>query len=319
MNPENHYDAIVIGAGPAGLTAGIYLSRARLKTLIINEGTVGGQMVLTHEIANYPGVENISGSQLANIMKKQATSFGCKIKSNITISSLSLEGESKSVTLSDGAIYTSESIIITSGGRSRNLGVSGEDSYKGKGISYCATCDGDFFTGKEIMVVGGGNSALEEAVSLTKYASKVTIVHQFDHFQAFEHAVEEAKNHPKISFIMESSISAFYGSENLENVDIKNLKTGETSNFKTDGVFIFIGYVPNTEFLQGKIDMNKWGEILVKPDMSTNVEGVYAAGDSIVKRYRQVTTAVGDGTIAALAASNYLHDLKTKQKQMVLN
>ncbi len=319
MNPENHYDAIVIGAGPAGLTAGIYLSRARLKTLIINEGTVGGQMVLTHEIANYPGVENISGYQLANIMKKQAITFGCKIKSNITISSLSLEGESKSVTLSDGAIYTSESIIVTSGGRSRNLGVSGEDSYKGKGISYCATCDGDFFTDKEIMVVGGGNSALEEAVSLTKYASKVTIVHQFDHFQAFEHAVEEAKNHPKIHFIMESSISAFYGSENLENVDIKNLKTGEISNFKTDGVFIFIGYVPNTEFLQGKVEMNKWGEILVKPDMSTNVEGVYAAGDSIAKRYRQVTTAVADGTIAALAASNYLHDLKTKHKQIVLN
>ncbi len=318
MNPENHYDAIVIGAGPAGLTAGIYLSRARLKTLIINEGTVGGQMVLTHEIANYPGVENISGYQLANIMKKQATSFGCKIKSNITISSLSLEGESKSVTLSDGASYTAESMIITPGGRSRNLGVSGEDSFKGKGISYCATCDGDFFTGKEIVVVGGGNSALEEAVSLTKYATKVTIVHQFDHFQAFEHAVEEAKNNPKIHFIMESSITAFYGSENLENVDIKNLKTGETSNFKTDGVFIFIGYVPNTEFLQGKIEMNKWGEILVKPDMSTSIEGVYAAGDSIAKRYRQVTTAVADGTIAALAASNYVHDAKEKRKQLVL-
>ena len=197
------------------------------------------------------------------------------------------------------------------------LGVPGEDKFKGKGISYCATCDGDFFTDKEIVVVGGGNSALEEAVSLTKYASKVTIVHQFDHFQAFEHAVEEARNNPKIDFIMESTITAFYGNENLESVDIKNLKTGEINNFKTDGAFIFIGYIPNTEFLKEKIDLNKWGEIVVKSDMSTSIEGVYAAGDSTAKRFRQVTTAVGDGTIAALAASNYLNELKVKQKQLI--
>lgn len=309
MNMNDHYDAIIIGAGPAGLTAGIYLSRARLKTLILNEGTIGGQMVLTHEIANYPGVESISGYQLSNIMKKQAQTFGCHIKSNISIQNFELEGDVKSVLLSDGNTYTSNSVILTPGGRSRTLGVAGEDNFKGKGISYCATCDGDFFTDKEIVVVGGGNSALEEAVSLTKYATKVTIVHQFDHFQAFEHAIEEAKSHPKINFVMESTITAFYGDEKIERVDIRNLKTGETTPFKTDGVFIFIGYVPNTEFLKGKIELNKWGEIPVKPDMSTSIEGVYAAGDSIVKRFRQVTTAVGDGTVAALAASNYLHEL----------
>ena len=172
MEANNHYDAIVLGAGPAGLTAGIYLSRAKLKTLILDEGTVGGQMVLTHEIANYPGVESISGYQLANIMKKQAKSFGCVIKSNISVQRIELEGEVKSISLSDGNSYTSNSIILTPGGRSRTLGVPGEDNFKGKGISYCATCDGDFFTDKEIVVVGGGNSALEEAVSLTKYASK---------------------------------------------------------------------------------------------------------------------------------------------------
>ncbi len=317
MNVNNHYDAIVIGAGPAGLTAGIYLSRARLKTLIMNEGTVGGQMVLTHEIANYPGVESISGYQLANIMKKQAKSFGCDIKSNIEIAKFELDGDVKSITTSEGKIYTSNSIILTPGGRSRTLGVTGEENFKGKGISYCATCDGDFFTDKEILVVGGGNSALEEAVSLTKYASKVTIVHQFDHFQAFEHAIEETENHPKINFVMESTITAFYGNQNLESVDIKNLKTGKTENFKTDGVFIFIGYIPNTEFLKGKIELNKWGEIIVKPDMSTNIEGVYAAGDSIAKRFRQITTAVADGTIAALAASNYLHESKVKNKELI--
>jgi len=317
MRANNHYDAIVIGAGPAGLTAGIYLSRAKLKTLIINEGTVGGQMVLTHEIANYPGVENISGYQLANIMKKQAKTFGCDIKSNIIIERIELSGEVKSLTLADGNVYTCNSVILTPGGRSRTLGVKGEDNFKGKGISYCATCDGDFFTNKEIVVVGGGNSALEEAVSLTKYASKVTIIHQFDHFQAFEHAIEEARNHPKINFVMESTISAFHGSENLESIDIKNLKTGNVHNFNANGTFIFIGYTPNTEFIKGKVEMNQGGEIMVKPDMSTNIEGVYAAGDSIAKRYRQVTTAVGDGTVAALAASNYLHELKVKKQKLI--
>lgn len=307
---NNHYDAIVIGAGPAGLTAGIYLSRARVKTLILNEGIVGGQMVLTHEIANYPGVESISGYQLANIMKKQALSFGCEIKSNIKIGELDLMGESKRVLLSDGTQFTSDAIIITTGGRSRTIGVPGEEKLKGQGISYCATCDGDFFTDKEIIVVGGGNSALEEAVSLTKYASKVTIVHQFDHFQAFEHAILEAKNNPKIDFIMESSISEFIGEERLESVNIKNLKTGEVYNRKIDGTFVFIGYVPNTEFLKGKIDLNQWGEIVVKSDMSTSIDGVFAAGDSITKRFRQVTTAVGDGTIAALATSAYINEIK---------
>jgi thioredoxin reductase (NADPH) len=317
MEANNHYDAIVIGAGPAGLTAGIYLSRAKLKTLIIDEGTIGGQMVLTHEIANYPGVESISGYQLASIMKKQAKSFGCVIKSNISVQRIELEGEVKSISLSDGNSYTANSIILTPGGRSRTLGVPGEDKLKGRGISYCATCDGDFFTGKEIIAVGGGNSALEEAVSLTKYASKVTIVHQFDHFQAFEHAVEEARNNQKIDFIMESTITAFHGYENLQSVDIKNLKTGVVSNFKADGTFIFIGYVPNTEFLKEKIDLNQWGEIIVRNDMSTSIAGVYAAGDSTAKRFRQVTTAVGDGTIAALAASNYLYELKAIQKQLI--
>jgi len=318
MNTENHFDAIVIGAGPAGLTAGIYLSRSRLKTLILNEGTVGGQMVLTHEIANYPGVENISGYQLGNIMKKQAQSFGCTILSNISLADITTEGEFKTVRLSDGRLFSSDSLILSPGGRSRTLGVKGENELRGKGISYCATCDGDFFTGKEIVVVGGGNSALEEAVSLTKYASKVTVVHQFDQFQAFEYAVDEARKNPKISFIMESVVNAFYGEDNLSSIDIRNLKTNETKPFKTDGVFIFIGYLPNTEFLKGKVALNAQGEIIVKSDMSTSIEGVYAAGDSTAKRFRQVTTAVSDGTIAALASANYLNELKIRQKQQIL-
>lgn len=316
MIQNNHYSAIVIGAGPAGLTAGIYLSRARVRTLILNEGTAGGQMILTHEIANYPGVDSISGYQLSMIMRNQAKKFGCDIKSNIIIKTLNLENEIKEVILDDGTRYTSDAVILSPGGRSRTLGVPGEDRLKGKGISYCATCDGDFFTDKEIFVVGGGNSALEEAVSLTKYASKVTVVHQFDHFQAFEYAVEEARNHPKINFMMESTITAFHGNEKLEGVEITDLRNGTKQNYPIDGAFIFIGYVPNTEFLDGKIELNKWKEIVVDSEMQTNINGVYAAGDSIVKRYRQVTTAVADGTIAALAASKYIHELTQKHKQI---
>ena len=310
MENSNHYDVIILGGGPAGLTAAIYLSRARLKTLLLTEGTPGGQMTLTHEIANYPGIEKINGHMLGSVMKKQATAFGAVVKGNTDISSFSLEGEVKSVTAGDGQIYTAGAVILATGGRSRTLGVPGEDTFKGRGISYCATCDGDFFTGKEIVVVGGGNSALEEAVSLTKYVTKVTIVHQFDHFQAFQFAVDEAKANPKISFVMSSTIASFYGEEKLEGVKIKNLVTDVETNFKTDGVFIFIGYVPNTERLRGHVEMNERSEIITGADMSTNIKGVFSAGDANAKRYRQVTTAVADGTIAALAAADYLHSLK---------
>jgi thioredoxin reductase (NADPH) len=317
MNTTNHYDAIVVGAGPAGLTAGIYLSRSRFKTLIISDSMAGGQMIMTHEIANYPGIESISGYQLSNIMKKQAAAFGCDIRTNSSLQDFSFEGTLKHITLTNGSAYSGDSIILAPGGRPRNLGVPGEDIFRGRGISYCATCDGDFFTNKEIIVIGGGNSALEEAVSLTKYASKVTVVHQFDHFQAFEYAIEEARNNRKIEFIMESVITGFSGNESIEYADIKNIRSGKTESIKTDGVFIFIGYLPNTEFLKGKVEINQQGEIMVKSDMATNLEGVYAAGDSIFKRYRQITTAVGDGTIAALAAANYIHELKSKQKQLI--
>ncbi len=317
---DNHFDVIVIGAGAAGLTAGIYLSRAKVKTLILNEGAVGGQMVLTHEIANYPGVENISGYGLARIMKSQAQKFGCVIKSNLRITSLELSNNVKKIIVNDKDVYTSDAVIISTGGKSRMIGAVNEERFKGKGISYCATCDGDFFQDKEIIVVGGGNSALEEAVSLTKYASKVTVVHQFDHFQALEHYVDEAKKNDKISFIMKSKVIEFLGDEKLEAVKIQNQSTLEVSEMKIDGVFIFIGYVPNTESLEGLIELNQWKEIIVDKDLKTNLTGVYAAGDSIHKKYRQVTTAVADGTIAALSAADYINNLKKKlSEELVTN
>ncbi len=308
-NEENLFDVIVLGGGPAGLTAGIYLSRAKIKTLVLNEGPAGGQMVLTHEIANYPGVESINGYQLSSIMKQQAQSFGCTVKANTKVTSMDLTGPEKLVEVRGKTTYRAKAVVLATGGRSRTIGAPGEDKFKGMGISYCATCDGDFFEGKDIIVVGGGNSALEEAVSLTKYASSVTVVHQFDHFQAFESAIAEAKENPQISFIMESEIQEFHGEKSLERVTIKNMGTDEMFDKNIDGVFILIGYVPSTERLEGIVKLNERNEIVTDQDMRTSLDGVFAAGDSREKRHRQVTTAVSDGTIAALSAIEYLNGL----------
>ncbi len=297
---------MILGAGAAGLSAGIYTSRGKLDTLILSEGITGGQMVLTNEIANYPGVETIKGYELVAIMKRQAKGFGCSMKANVKIRNYHLNEEVKSVELEDGRVFRAKAVILAPGGRPRSLDIPGEKEFEGRGISYCATCDADFFRDKRLVVVGGGNSALEEAVTLTHFASHVTIVHQFDHFQAFAHAVEEAEKNPKISFILESELRAYVGGEKLEKVKIENLKTGEMQELETDGVFVFIGYQPNTNAFRGLVETNDRGEIVVDPSMKTSIPGVFAAGDSIAKRYRQVTTAVSDGTIAALSAAEFI-------------
>ncbi len=307
---EETFDVMILGAGAAGLTAGIYSSRAKLNTLILNEGAIGGQMVLTNEIANYPGVEQTNGYVVANTMKKQAKDFGCKIKSNVNIIDLQPEGSVKTVELEDGRTFRAKSVILAPGGKPRPLNIPGEDKFKRTGISYCATCDGKFFTDKEIIVVGGGNSALKEAITLTKYASKITIIHQFDHYQAFEHAIEEVKKNPKIDIILESELRGFFGDDTLEKVSIEHLPTGKMTEMNIDGVFIFIGYLPNTESLHKIINLNERNEIIVDADIKTNIKGVFAAGDCIAKKYSQVTTAVAGGTIAALSVSEYLRTEK---------
>jgi thioredoxin reductase (NADPH) len=301
------YDVIVLGGGPAGLTAGIYLGRAKLKTLIINEGSIGGQMVLTHAIANYPGAKvDISGRDLSLDMKAQAKTFGCKIESNVEVTSMDLSGELKQIEIDDDEVFAAKAVIVATGGTPRSMGVPGETKFKGSGVSYCATCDGDFFEGKEIIVVGGGNSALEEAVSLTQYASKVTVIHQFDHFQATEHAVKIARENEKIAFIMESEIQAVLGDQTLTGVELMNMKTNQRSIVSTDGIFVFIGYVANTVALPGSLALNSRNEIVTDAAMMTNLDGVFAAGDVREKRYRQITTAVSDGTIAALSAIDFI-------------
>ncbi len=305
---KTDYDVIIIGAGPAGLTAGLYLGRSKAKALILDSSIPGGQTVLTHEIANYPGIESTSGYMLASTMKKQAENFGCTIKSNVKLNSISLEGDVKKVSLSSGEEFSAKSIILATGGRSKTIGVKGEDEFKGRGISYCATCDGDFFQDKEIIVIGGGNSALEEAVSLTKYASKVTIIHMLDKWQAFDYAIDDMKANEKIDFLMESRITEFRGEGSLKEVTIEDIPSGKTSTRKIDGTFVFIGYEANTDFIQSSsVKLNDRKEILVDADMQTSIPGVYAAGDSLAKKYRQVTTAVSDGTIAALSALEYIH------------
>ncbi len=302
------YDVIVLGGGPAGLTAAVYLARGKMKVLVLNLGTVGGQMVLTHEIANYPGIESIPGFQLSRNMKTQAESFGAEIRSNIKITEMDIASKEKVIVVNDKDRYAAKAVILAPGGRSRTLNVPGEDTFKGRGISYCATCDGDFFQDKKVVVVGGGNSALEEAVALTKYASELTIIHQFDHFQAFEHAVAEVKKNPKIDIILESEITEFIGDQKLEKIKFENQRTKEISEMAVDGVFVLIGYVPNTESFKGIVDLNAHTEIVTNELMETNLAGVYAAGDARAKRYRQITTAVSDGTIAALSAMEYLNN-----------
>jgi thioredoxin reductase (NADPH) len=241
-------------------------------------------------------------------MKNQAKQFGCKIKSNLKIKFYQLEGEIKHFVLEDGREFHSRSVILTPGGRPRPLNIPGEEQFKGSGISYCATCDGEFFTGKKVIVVGGGNSALEEAVSLTTHAEKVTIVHQFDHFQAFQHAVDQAQMNSKIEFVMESELRSFSGNGVLQEVSMEHLPSGETTLKKIDGVFIFAGYIPNTSDLKGIVQLNERNEIMVDEDMKTSLPGVFAAGDCIQKKYRQVTTAVADGTIASLSVAEFLRN-----------
>ena len=304
------YDVIIIGAGPAGLAAGSYAGRARLDTLIIEKAKDGGQIVITSEIENYPGgVEHETGPSLVDRMVKQADGFGAK-KVFDTIVDVELEGDIKHLKGLKGDYY-SKTVIIATGAHPKPIGCPGEQEFTGKGVSYCATCDASFFEDFDIYVVGGGDSAVEEALYLAKFGKKVTIIHRRNELRAAKSIQEKAFANPKVDFMWDSVVEELKGDGILTSMVVKNVKTGEVREIVADeedgtfGVFVFIGFTPHSELFEGKVTMEN-GYIVTDDDMKTNIPGVFAAGDIRKKSLRQVGTAAADGAIAAVQAEKFI-------------
>lgn len=303
------YDVIVIGGGAAGMSAGIYSGRAKMKTLVLEQGSVGGQAKTTNEIVNYPGVRQTTGPKLMEEMHLQAEDFGVKF-AQAEVLEAKLEGEIKVLKTTNGD-YETRSVIIATGATPRTLGFPGEAEYRGRGVAYCATCDGEFYTGLEVFVIGAGFAAAEEAIFLTRFARKVTVIAREPEFTCAKTIADKVLAHPKIEVKFNTEIVEATGDELLRRVKFINNQTGETfehvaSEDETFGIFIFAGYVPQTKVFNGLVDMDKWGYIITDENMHTSVEGVYAAGDLRPKVLRQVVTAVADGAIASLEAEKYV-------------
>ena len=300
------YDVIIIGGGPSGMTSAIYSSRARLKTLLIEKAGCGGQIAITDNIENYPGFEQgINGFELATKMQTQATNFGTEFVYGEAVS-FQLNDKIKKIVLLDNKEYLAKTIIISSGASFKKLGIKGEQDFIGKGVSYCATCDAPFFRNKEIVVIGGGDSALQEALYLTKFAVKVNLIHRRNEFRAAKILQEKVFKEQKINVIFDSVVEEISGKDVLEQVTLKNIKTNTISQLSVNGVFIFVGWTPNTNFLNNQLKLNKQGYIITDDKMNTSIEGVFACGDVREKTLRQVVTAAGDGAIAANSAQHYL-------------
>jgi len=312
---NNIYDVIILGAGPAGLAAGLYAGRSCLKTLIIEKGQDGGQIAITDDIENYPGcnVEEESGPSLMARFTAQAAKFGAERVSD-TIKEVQLEGKVKKLIGVNGE-YEGKVVILATGAFPRPIGCKNEGKFVGKGISFCATCDANFFEDFEVYVVGGGDSAVEEAMYLTKFARKVTLIHRRNELRAAKSIQEKAFKNPKMHFIWDTVVDEVDGDELLNKMILKNVKTGELTTIEADpddglfGLFGFIGMVPNSTLFEGIIDMER-GYIKTDENMHTNIEGVYAAGDIRVKSLRQVVTAAADGAIAAMQAEKYLAEME---------
>ena len=304
-------DVIIMGAGASGLSAGIYASRAKLNTVILDESVPGGQAASTYHVANYPGTPGVvRGKELIGNMREQALSFGAKIDDLKEISEVKLQGDLKYVKTEDTEYY-GKSVIIASGAQPRALPAEGADEFKGRGIHYCATCDGSMYEGRKVVVVGGGNSAVEEAVFLTRWASHVTIIHQFDHFQASKTAQEEAFKNQKIDVIWDSEVRKVNGQgHSLTSIVIENLKTKELKEVATDGAFIYIGIQPKSDLYKGQVEIDEWGYVIASEDTQTNIEGVFGAGDIRTKMIRQVVTAASDGAVAGIMAERYISSKK---------
>jgi thioredoxin reductase (NADPH) len=302
---SQHVKVLVLGSGPAGLSAALYAARAELAPIVLTGIQLGGQAALTYTIENYPGFpEGLGGAQLGELFQKQAEHFGAKVEFD-TANEIDLTERPFKVKTDNGS-YNADTIIISTGADPNHLNVPGESELTGRGVSYCATCDGWFFKDKKVVVVGGGDSALEEGLFITRYASSVTIIHRRDEFRASPLLQSRAKEHPKVNFIWNTVITEVLGSEKVEAVRMKNLKTGEENILETDGVFIFIGHTPNTGMFKGQLEMDSHGYLKIDDKMQTTKPGVFAAGEAADPNFRQVVTSAGMGAAAAIQATRFL-------------
>ncbi len=302
---------IIIGSGPAGYAAAIYTARAQLEPLLFAGPSMGGQVAISSEIGNYPGFpEDIEGAELAERMKQHAERFGTRVVMDI-VTRLDLTKRPFRV-VTYGGEYETQALIVASGASPRKLGVPGEAEFSGRGVSYCATCDGFFYQGKEIIMVGGGDAAVEEAMFLTRFADKVTVIHRRDQLRAEKLLQERAFRNDKIEFLWDSVVTEVTGEQFIGGVQVRNVKTGEEQHFPTQGMFVAIGYEPNIEFLNGQLETTDHGYVVVDDDQRTSVEGVWAAGDISDWTYRQIATSVGAGCKAAMQVEHYIAKLEDR-------
>ena len=310
---ENLYDVIIVGGGPAGLTAALYLARAKYRVLVLEKEQFGGQIAITHEVVNYPGIAKTSGKALTDTMQRQAESFGAEFML-AEATGFDLSGDIKRVHTSKGE-YRCFGILLATGAHPRTVGFRGEEEYKGRGVAYCATCDGEFFTGKEIFAVGGGYAAAEESVFLTKFARHVTILIRKGDFSCAASVADRAKNHEKITVLTNTVMEEVSGENGLTYARYKNTVTGEVTEYKSQdsfGVFVFAGYAPATEAVKGIVNLDDQGYVVTDASQKTSAEGVYAAGDVCIKPLRQVVTATGDGALAATELEKYVAEVHRK-------
>ena len=311
-NDIKDYDIVIIGAGPAGLAAGLYAARGNMKTVILEKLIPGGQLNNTLEVENYPGMDHVTGPQISQAMEEQTKRFGCEIINNCNISEVELN-EGKHIVKSDKGTYRGKALIIATGSEYRKLNIPGEKEYSGKGVSYCAVCDGAFFKEKKLVVVGGGDSAVEEGTFLTKFATNVTIMHRRDKFRAEKIIQDRAFKNPKINVVWNTVVPEIKGNGNsVVGIKIKNVVTNEEKDFQCDGIFIYVGLDPNTQLFKGKVKMDETGRIETTEEMETSFPGVYAAGDVRETPLKQAVTAAADGSLAATMAIEYIESLHDK-------
>jgi thioredoxin reductase (NADPH) len=311
---SEQFDVIIVGGGPAGLAAGLYAARMNLKAVLLERGPVGGQLLNTELIEDYPGFESVLGADLALKMGDHARKFGLDTREFQGVSEVDVASDgAKVVRMDDGSVLTAPALIMAAGGLPRRLGVPGEAEFAGRGVSYCAVCDGAFFRGQELAVVGGGDAALEEGDFLTRYASKVYLIHRRDQFRAQPVLQERARSNPKIEFILDAQVRTIEGDEKVQRV--RYVQRGEEKELAVGGVFIFVGFVPNSDLLKAHADHDPAGYLLTDRNMQTSIEGLWAVGDVRAQLTKQIATAVGDGTTAAVAASQYVESLRDRQRK----